>query len=107
MSNRPWGIFMVWILLGGFSHYFDIRNNVLTLYLKVPAARQVEFVSSLDDYQTRNTRKTDADTWVVEVPADVEFKYFYRVDGRVFLPSCRLKEKDDFGLGNCIYTPAL
>ena len=93
MSLRFWRVTAVWVLLGGLCHYFDIDNNVLTLYLKIPAAARVEFVSSLDDYRITKTLKMDADTWVVKMPANVEFRYFYRVDGRVFLPSCRLKEK--------------
>ena len=31
----------------------------------------------------------------------------YLVDGKPFLPSCTMKERDDFGSENCIFEPKL
>ena len=70
----------------------------------VDEARQVFFLSSLDGYEEHETRKIDDKTWEILVHADSEFKYFYMVDGKPFLPACSLKEKDDFGSENCIYS---
>lgn len=105
MAARSAMAVAVGLLAGVLCHYFDVDGNVLTLYLEAPAATRVEFASSLDEYRVRPIRKTDGGTWVVKLPADHEFSYFYRVDDHVVVPSCRLTEKDDFGLGSCIYAP--
>jgi hypothetical protein len=39
------------------------------------------------------------------VPKDVEFRYFYIVDGVVYVPLCTSEEYDDFGSEICIYVP--
>ncbi|UCF91368.1 MAG: hypothetical protein JSW39_24345 [Desulfobacterales bacterium] len=87
------------------AHYHQIKADRVSIYLKIPGAQVVGFASSLDDYQIHPARKTENEAWVIVVPAGAEFKYFYMVDGNMYLPACRLKEKDDFGSENCIFTP--
>lgn len=76
---------------------------MVQFYLKIPDAKIVYFASSLDDFKLRQMQKIDKHTWAVVVPAGFEFKYFYVVDGDVYLPGCKLKAKDDFGSENCIF----
>jgi len=96
-----------WLLLaaGCAAHYYRLNADSATLYLRVPGAGTVELATSMDEFALHQAKKTDADTWVVSVPASREFRYFYMVDGRVYLPECRLKETDDFGNENCIFVP--
>ena len=62
--------------------------------------------SSHDHFVPREARKENK-RWVVSLPADSRFRYFYLVDGEIYLPPCRMKENDDFGSENCIFDPDL
>lgn len=94
-------------ILSGCStvHYIQKPANSVTLYLTRPQATRVQFASSLDDYQAHDTRKTASGRWEIDVPGNTEFKYFYIVDGRVYLPACRYRERDDFGSSDCVFIP--
>ena len=46
-------------------------------------------------------------SWQISVPGNESFRYFYMIDGKKFLPDCLLRENDDFGGENCIYSPEL
>ncbi len=94
-------------LIGCANHYYRDRNHTMYFYLKNSDARTVQFAHSKDGYTLRMAEKIDSRTWRVMVPADSEFSYFYLVDGKIFLPACPLKEKDDFGSENCIFVPDL
>jgi hypothetical protein len=103
-------LLMAGILLfctGCASHYFQLNGDTLRMYLKGPDAEIVYFSSSLDGYELHRARRVAAKTWEVRLPANGEFTYYYIVDGTVYLPPCRLKEYDDFGSENCVYTPDL
>jgi hypothetical protein len=91
--------------IGCASHYYKIRDNTVHIYLRRPDVKVIYFASSLDGYELHEAQTTGGKTWKVEVPADVEFRYFYVIDGVVHLPSCKFREKDDFGSENCIYIP--
>ena len=97
----------VWVLTGCASHYYRKNNDTLRLFLEVPDAQQVYFLSSLDGYRPQKAIRVDNRTWQIDAPAQTEFRYFYKVDGKVYLPPCQLKEKDDFGSQNCIYMPEM
>lgn len=88
-------------------HYYRIEGGTLEISLKAPNASSVLFASSLDDYTPVPAVKTDEKTWVVSVPAEREFSYFYIIDGSVFVPDCACRENDDFGSENCIYLPEM
>jgi hypothetical protein len=95
------------VFTGCAHHYYRVKGGAVELYLKRPDAITVAFASSLDGYQLHQAEKRDSSTWKVTVPAYREFSYFYVVDGALLLPSCKFKEKDDFGAINCIYVPGL
>jgi hypothetical protein len=87
------------------THYHERQSDRVTFYLNLPEARGVAFASSLDAFSPLPASKVDSSRWVVSVAAGSEFRYFYIVDGAVYVPECRYYEKDDFGSRNCIYVP--
>ena len=95
------------VFTGCVGHYYRKNNDTLSIFLKMPGARQVYFLSSLNGYKPQKAIRVNDRTWQIDAPAQTEFKYFYRVDGAVYLPACRLKEQDDFGSKTCIYIPGL
>ena len=97
----------VWVFTGCASHYYRKNSDTLSLFLEVPDAQQVYFLSSLDGYQPQKAIRVDSRTWQIRAPAQTEFRYFYKVDGKVYLPPCRLREQDDFGSQNCVYIPEM
>jgi hypothetical protein len=98
-------LFLTIGLMGCANHFYQVKENSLHLYLKKPEAHNVSFAYSGDGYRLHQTEKLDSKTWMVTVPVGLEFTYFYIIDGIAYVPSCRLKEKDDFGSENCIFIP--
>ena len=88
------------------THYHERQSGRVTFYLRAPGAEKVEFVSSLDAYNPHLADRLSGSRWAVTVVPNSEFRYFYIVDGSVYLPECELYEKDDFGSRNCVYAPA-
>ncbi len=93
------------LLFGCASHFYTIKAGTVHVYLRAPYAGRVYFASSLDGYEFQEVTRNEDGVWEVTVSAEREFKYFYVVDGEAFLPPCRLKERDDLGSENCIYSP--
>ena len=88
-------------------HYHVRQYERVTFYLRAPGVEKVEFVSSLDAYNPHRASKLNCSRWAVTVVPNSEFRYFYILDGRVYLPECELYEKDDFGSLNCVYVPGM
>ena len=101
-----WCIGFALALVSCSSHYCIQNGNQLTLYLKNKEAKSVLFYYSLDSYTGQRLTQQKG-IWDVTVPAQQPFKYFYRVDNGIFLPSCPMTEKDDFGSKNCIFEPKM
>lgn len=97
----------VYIGLSGctLTHYTRDDLDFVTLYLRLPGAIKVQFASSVDHYQIHDAKKKAMGLWEISMPHQLEFRYFYIVDGSTYLPDCRFKERDDFGKQNCIYLP--
>ena len=87
------------------QHYIETQDDLLVFYLQVPEAKTVRFASSHDDFFLHDAHLIRSETWQATVPVDRELKYFYIVDGSVYLPDCRFRETDDFGSENCLYLP--
>ena len=66
---------------------------------------EVGRINSLDEYKLRKVKKKGTGIWEISVPGDLEFRYFFMVDGVVYLPECEYREADDFGSENCIFVP--
>lgn len=93
----------LFILCGCVSHYQQIKTDRVELYLKKRGAKEVKIAYCLDQFTPHDTRKLSNSTWMASIPTTGEFRYFYIVDGSVFLPGCPYKEIDDFGSENCIF----
>jgi len=88
------------------AHYYQVQGDTLSMVLEEPGAHEVIFACSLDGFQPHRARNEDG-RWVVTVPNNNSFRYYYLLDGSFYLPPCKLKEDDDFGSQNCIYYPQL
>jgi len=100
-------LFLTMSLPGCTNHFYRIKGNLIHIYLEKPGVNTVSFASSEDGYQLHQAEKIDSKTWLVKMPAGLEFSYFYIVDGIAYVPPCRFKEKDDFGSENCIFIPGM
>ena len=85
------------------THYVRRSGGRVDFYLRCPQAREVALATSLDEFNPRKAHRSGRDLWVVAVPADQDFSYFYLVDGKIYKPDCRMVEQDDFGGTNCVY----
>jgi hypothetical protein len=94
-------------LTGCSCHYYKVNNDMIHIYLKKQDAEIVYFVSSIDGYEMHKAKRVGRKTWEVTVPAKVEFRYFYIINGKVYVPSCQYMEKDDFGSKNCLFVPRM
>ena len=93
------------IILSGCTpkHFVERNTDSLMFSLQRPEARRVQFAASFDHYTLHDARQNSSGLWQVTVPVNAELKYFYIVDGLIYIPECRFKEKDDFGAENCLY----
>lgn len=96
------------VFLAGCScHYYTVNNDTVHMYLKNQDAEIVYFAFSVDGYEKHEAKRVGRKTWEVTVPANVEFRYFYIINGTVYVPSCQYMEKDDFGSKNCLFVPRM
>ena len=104
---KTWGL-AVFILLGisgHAEHYYSVTDDRVIFYLDLPGAENVYFAHSLDDYFRHRVTAGRDGRREFAVTANAEFRYFYIVDGTVYLPECEFRESDDFGFENCIFIP--
>lgn len=106
MRQISLAVLFLLIISGCTHHYYVVSGSTMEMYLKKSKAEKVIFFSSIDGFEPHEAQKT-LDNWVVTLPVDIRFRYFYVVDGEVFLPPCRMKENDDFGSENCLFEPNL
>jgi hypothetical protein len=100
-------VFAVLLLISACAgRFYRVEDDQVTFDLDLPDAQQVSFAYSLDEFRLHKVNKKQAGTWEIAVPADIEFRYFFIVDGVVYLPGCDIREADDFGSENCIFEPA-
>ena len=95
------------LLIGCARHFYTVKEGTVQLYLRTSEAGTVYFASSLDGYELHELTRNEEGMWKTVVLAQQEFRYFYIVDGQIFVPTCRLRERDDFGSENCVYCPDL
>lgn len=108
MSRYLLIVFAAVLFLSGCTpHYYWVKGDIVHIYLKKSDATVVHFASSLDGFTLHKAKRVDSETWEITTRASGEFRYFYIVDGVVYLPQCRLKEQDDFGSVNCLYSPGM
>lgn len=99
---------LVGLLSGCATHYYRVHENHATLYLRLAQAEEVVLFASSDGFAPHAAERMSG-KWVNTLPNTLpmtsEFHYFYKVDGELFIPDCRYKEKDDFGQENCVFLP--
>jgi hypothetical protein len=101
-------LLLLLVLLSGCArHFYTVKAGTVHLYLRASDAGTVYVASSLDGYALHELMRNEEGMWETALPAQQEFRYFYIVDGQVFVPPCRLRERDDFGSENCVYCPDL
>lgn len=96
------------VLVSGCSTYFhySVANNEnVELFLSAPDAKSVVLVISGNHFRKIEAVRSSSDIWKTTLMGSKEFRYFYLVDGRMYLPDCKFREKDDFGSDNCVFTP--
>jgi len=94
-------------IVGCTHHSVLVDKGTVTLSLRAPFAKSVQFASSLDSFALHEARLDSDSIWLALLPSDMQFSYFYLVDGEVFLPECTFSELDDFGSLNCVYIPGM
>jgi hypothetical protein len=82
-------------------------GHEIRLTVDRPDAKEVIFLSSLNRYEPVLMNKTFWGTWEIILPQDKDFEYFFRVDGSPYTPECRLRQEDDWGGRQCIYSPGI
>jgi len=95
----------VFVAGGCTAHYHIINNGHVEMFLTAPQAQSVVLVISGDTFQQVQALRDDSGMWKVTLNRLNEFKYFYLVDGKAYLPDCRLRENDDFESNNCVFSP--
>ena len=102
-----WAIIgFVAVMAGCTTHYCQKQRDTLMLYLNKPHAKRVILACSLDGFEPHEARHLDG-RWVVTLPSEDQFRYYYVVDGEIFLPPCQVRERDDFGSENCVFDSQL
>ena len=95
------------LLPGCVSHRYRISEENVHFYLRLSSAQRVSLCSSLDGFMPHAAARAANGFWVVALPSDRPFSYFYIVDGDAFVPDCTLAEDDGFGAKNCLFDPEL
>lgn len=98
-------IILMAFVLTGCAGYQEIHPETsgVEISLFMPAAEEVVFFSSADQFKPTAMEKDTFGFWRVTVPHEKDFSYFYQVDTITYIPDCREKERDDFGASNCLY----
>jgi hypothetical protein len=109
MGLRRIGLVCLLVMVCGCAtHLVHQTDGMIHLAIRNPTADSVKFACSRDGYQLHPATPKSLFRWEAQVDDTTEaFKYFFLVDGRVYLPACRFKEYDDFGSQICIYVPGM
>jgi hypothetical protein len=99
-------VLAVVLVVGGCTtHYHVINKRRIEMYLTAPQAKSVFLVIAGDPFQKIQALRGASGTWKATLNQSGEFKYFHMMDNKAYLPKCRLKEHDDFGSDNCVFSP--
>ncbi len=75
------------------------------IYLRAPQAREVSLVVADEAVEEIPAQQAGFGLWRARWKGRGEFRYSFRVDGKIEPPECPVREKDDFGFWNCVYDP--
>ena len=76
----------VFVAGGCTAHYQIINSGHVEMFLTAPQAQSVVLVISGDPFQQVRARQDASGVWKVTLNRLNEFKYFYVVDGKAYLP---------------------
>lgn len=88
-------------------HFQRPEPDGVVFYLKAPEAQSVQIAASYNGFAVQPAQRRNATTWIARLPQGISFSYFYLVDGKTYIPPCKMMEQDDFGQANCIFSPPL
>lgn len=88
-------------------HTAKLEQNLITLTLRAPEAREVRLLASFDQFKPRFAVRDRQGNWRFTDLPNVDFSYFYLVDGKTVTPDCRFTTNDDFGTTNCRHIPRI
>lgn len=89
------------------QHTDTTAQNTVTLTLRAPYAREVLLLTSSDHFTPRPAVRDQDGAWRCSDIPNVDFSYFYLVDGKTVTPDCRFTTNDDFGTTNCRHIPRI
>ena len=89
------------------QHTVELEQDALTLTLRAPDAREVQLLSSYDHFTPHPAQRDRGGNWRSKGLPNIDFNYFYRVDGKALIPDCRFTANDDFGTTNCRHIPRI
>lgn len=86
-------------------HFLEVREKAVELYLHAPGAREVALLAAAEAVEDIPAEHLGFGLWRARRAGLREFRYSFRVDGKIELPECPLRESDDFGSWNCVFDP--
>ncbi len=91
---------------GGPKYFVKPNNNNISFYARIPGAKTVYLVSNATNFKKVKAVRVKKNLWKASIPYKHGLiKYFYIVDGHVFIPPCKSHEYDGFGGKDCVYVP--
>lgn len=95
---------MIIVITGCTVPYVKKSQNSISFFYNKTNAKNVVFYSDLNSFKGEPfTQKEEYWVYSMDKPADTnEIKFFYKVDGNVVVPDCRMKIDDGFGGKLCI-----
>lgn len=88
-------------------HTDTTAQEKVTLTLRAPDAREVRLLASCDHFTPRPAIRDPEGVWRSTGLPNIDFNYFYLVDGKPITPDCRFTANDDFGATNCRHIPRI
>lgn len=95
--------FLLLSIAGCAQHTIKVTGTSLIFQYRDDRAAEIFLATSLDNFQYHSANRKIGGQWVVHVPIERDFTYFYIVDGKIRLPHCPETVLDDFGGKNCFY----
>ncbi len=89
------------------QHTAKLEQNLVTLTLRAPEARDVRLLASCDHFTPRPAVRDRQGNWHSTDLPNIDFSYFYLVDDKTVTPDCRFTSNDDFGTTNCRHIPRI
>jgi len=97
----------LFLLSGCAAHFYRVEGETVHFYLRNSDTTTVLFASSLDGYKFHEAKRVKKGVVAGDCPRRERIQIFLCHKRRGIFAPCELKEKDDFGSENCIYSPGM